>query len=62
MTGFADQIGVITGAGSRIGKAIPLGLASEGATLCLVGHKLEALEAIAESALASGTEVLEFGV
>lgn len=50
MTAFTDQVAVVTGASSGIGKAIALGLAVQGATLCLVGRKLETLEAVAESA------------
>jgi NADP-dependent 3-hydroxy acid dehydrogenase YdfG len=45
---FTDQIAVITGASSGIGKAIAQSLAAQGATLCLVGRRLEALEAVAK--------------
>ena len=45
MTPFTDQIAVVTGASSGVGKAIALGLAAQGAILCLVGRKLETLEA-----------------
>lgn len=47
---FIDQVAVITGASSGIGRAIALGLAAEGAKLCLVGRRLETLEAVAKSA------------
>jgi len=47
---FIDQIAVITGASSGIGRAIALGLAAQGAKLCLVGRQLETLEAVAKSA------------
>lgn len=50
MRTFIDQIAVITGASSGIGRAIALGLAAEGAKLGLVGRRLEALEAVAKSA------------
>ena len=46
-----DQVAVVTGASSGIGKAIALGLAVQGARLCLVGRKRETLEAVAESTL-----------
>jgi short-subunit dehydrogenase len=44
-----DEIAVITGAGSGIGKAIALGLAAQGATLCLVGRDLSRLEDVAKA-------------
>jgi NADP-dependent 3-hydroxy acid dehydrogenase YdfG len=60
MAAFTDQIAVVTGGGSGIGKAIALGLAAQGATLCLVGRRLEALEAVAESAHETATRVLSY--
>jgi len=44
---FLNQIAVITGASSGIGKAIAQGLAKEGAHLCIVGRKEEKLEVVA---------------
>jgi NADP-dependent 3-hydroxy acid dehydrogenase YdfG len=44
MTKFKDQVVVITGASSGIGKAIAVELAQQGAKLCLLGRKLETLE------------------
>jgi len=46
---FNDQVAVVTGASSGIGKAIALALADHGATVCLVARRLQELEAIASS-------------
>jgi NADP-dependent 3-hydroxy acid dehydrogenase YdfG len=46
MQAFKDQIAVVTGASRGIGRAIALGLAAEGATLCLVGRDAEALDRV----------------
>jgi len=50
MSALKNQIAVVTGASSGIGKAIALGLAEQGAVLCLVGRKLEALQSVADEA------------
>ena len=39
MAAFTEQVAVITGASSGIGKAIALGLAAQGAALCLIGRQ-----------------------
>lgn len=49
MEPLTGQIALVTGASQGIGKAITLGLAAQGATVCLVGRKVEALEAVADS-------------
>lgn len=48
MRSLAGQVAVITGASSGIGKAIAAGLAAQGASVCLIGRKLAALESVAE--------------
>jgi short-subunit dehydrogenase len=50
MSMLKDQIAVITGASSGIGKAIALGLAEKDAALCLIGRNLAALNNILENA------------
>jgi NADP-dependent 3-hydroxy acid dehydrogenase YdfG len=50
MSALENQVVVVTGASSGIGKAIALGLAGQGATLCLVGRKLETLQLVADAA------------
>ena len=52
------QIAVVTGASSGIGKAIAVALAAQGAALCLVGRKLETLEATAECVRAKAPRVV----
>jgi NADP-dependent 3-hydroxy acid dehydrogenase YdfG len=53
---FTGQIAVVTGAGSGIGKAIALSLASHGATLCLVGRSRHGLTEVATCLRDGGRE------
>lgn len=46
---FKNQVAVITGASSGIGKAIAIALAEQQATLCLIGRRADALEAVSEA-------------
>lgn len=54
---FTDQIAVITGASSGIGRAIALGLAAAGARLCLIGRNPETLEKVIAGSQAISTQV-----
>jgi NAD(P)-dependent dehydrogenase (short-subunit alcohol dehydrogenase family) len=47
MVDYKQKVAVVTGASSGIGKAIVLALATEEATLCLVGRDLKSLDAVA---------------
>jgi len=55
---LSGQAAVVTGASSGIGRAIALGLASEGATVCLVGRRVEALQDVAAQARSTAPCVL----
>lgn len=50
MSSLKNQIAVVTGAGSGIGKAIALSLAREGVKVCAVGRNLGKLQAVADCA------------
>ncbi len=54
MDALKNQLAVVTGASSGIGKIIALTLAGQGAEVCLVARRREALEAVAEQIRASG--------
>jgi NADP-dependent 3-hydroxy acid dehydrogenase YdfG len=54
MTTFIGQLACVTGASSGIGKAIAQVLAANGATVCLLGRRLEALEMVAHEIRAAG--------
>ena len=50
MVSLKNKVAVVTGASSGIGKAIALSLAEHGATLCLIGRKLNTLSSVEKSA------------
>ncbi len=54
MDSLKGQLAVVTGASSGIGKAIALALAKEGAEVCLVARRREALDGVAREAQANG--------
>lgn len=57
---FNQQVAVVTGASSGIGKAIALGLAASGAKLCLLGRNLETLSAVAQKAKVTSPQVISY--
>lgn len=57
MTILTNQVALLTGPGSGIGKAIALALAAQGTKLWLVGRTLEKLEAVAETARRTASDV-----
>jgi len=58
MTVFHNQVAVVTGASSGIGRALAMGLATQGAKLCLLGRKLDQLLAIAKIAEETSPQVV----
>ena len=57
---LSDQIAVVTGAGSGIGKAIALALGEAGASLILVGRRQALLEEVAATLASEGGKAFSF--
>ena len=55
MSDLREQTAVITGGSSGIGRAIALGLAAQGASLCLIGRNVRALKDVAAKGYQSAT-------
>jgi NAD(P)-dependent dehydrogenase (short-subunit alcohol dehydrogenase family) len=58
MTRFTNQVAIVTGASSGIGRATALALANEGAALTIVGRDAAALENVAADCTTAGAQVL----
>jgi len=54
MESLKNQVAVVTGASSGIGKAIALSVAAEGTEVCFVARRCELLEAVAKQAQTLG--------
>jgi 3-oxoacyl-[acyl-carrier protein] reductase len=54
MDPFKEQVAIIIGGGTGIGRAISLALSERGATVCLIGRRAHLLESVAEVVSASG--------
>ena len=55
MESLKDQVAVVTGASSGIGKAIALSIAAHGAEVCLIGRRRELLEDVSKQIHALGS-------
>ncbi len=56
MTGWEGQVALVTGGSTGVGAALALALASEGASICLIGRRPDALEIVAARARQLGAQ------
>jgi NADP-dependent 3-hydroxy acid dehydrogenase YdfG len=55
---FAGQTAIITGGGTGVGAAVALALAAAGASIHLIGRRLETLESVAAKARGLGSDAI----
>jgi NADP-dependent 3-hydroxy acid dehydrogenase YdfG len=55
---FVGQTAIITGGGTGVGAALALALATAGASVCLIGRRIETLESVAARARGLGSEAI----
>jgi len=58
MTRFTNQVAIVTGASSGIGRATALALADEGASVAVVGRDAAALESVVAGCTRAGAQVM----
>jgi NAD(P)-dependent dehydrogenase (short-subunit alcohol dehydrogenase family) len=58
MTRFTNQVAIVTGASSGIGRATALALADEGAAVAVVGRDAAALESVVADCTRAGAQVM----
>ncbi len=62
MKNLLNQVAIVTGASSGIGRAIANQLATEGAIVCLLGRRSDALEALAGEIHADGGKAFTYPI
>jgi NADP-dependent 3-hydroxy acid dehydrogenase YdfG len=55
---FVGQTAIITGGGTGVGAALALALATAGASVCLIGRRIETLESVAARVRGLGSEAI----